>query len=366
MSSRLSYTPSREVTGELVRTLRLFAPRHPLDVLVFLVQRLFAVHNRIYKFTKLERLLPHELPRLSPQDASYGGDWGYFWSQGQRLYYRCWLPETELQGILVSIHGAGAHGGHFHVIGEHLAPRGFAYYSPDLPGHGLSEGERGDLHDTEHILAAIAQSVQFAASRHPGRSVYLLGESIGALHALALAARPSRPVSLAGLVLSGPELVPRQTTPAPEGTPFWRQAIKYLRYILCGLLLSRWPVIDMTGREELVTRRPEQAEFSKRDPLRNNQLSVQTMIESYRLIRAAFDLARSVRLPTLILQAEADLVTEPEAAQRLRDTLASADAELVYFEEARHGLYYDPDTPKVLDTLAGWLDRQVGAVERIP
>jgi alpha-beta hydrolase superfamily lysophospholipase len=188
----------------------------------------------------------------------------------------------------------------------------------------------------------------------------LLGESLGAIQALALAASASggsRPAALAGLVLSGPELAPRQTTPAPQGTPFWRQAVPYLRYVLYGLCLSRWPVVDMTGREELVTRRPEQAEFSKRDPLRNNRLSIQTLIEAYRLICSAYRLARAVRLPTLILQAEADLVTDPAAAQRLRDALAGPDRELVYFRDARHGLFYDPDTPRVLATIVDWMGR---------
>jgi len=336
-----------------------------MDLLIVLLQGLFALHNGLYRLTGPERRLPQRPLPVSPGEAAGGGEWGYLVSRGRRLYYRRWLPAGEPRAALLAVHGAGAHGGHFPVIGEYLAPRGFAFYSPDLPGHGLSEGERGALHDTPGVLAAIAGSVAFVGRQHPGRPVSLLGESLGAIYALALGAHPSPPGALAGLVLSGPELVPRQTTPAPEGTAFWRQLARYVRYVLYGLFLSRWPVVDMTGREELVTRRPEQAEYSKRDPLRNNRLSIQTLIEAYRLIRSALRLAGRVRLPTLILQAGADLVTDPAAAW-LRDHLATPDRELVYFPEARHGLFYDPDTPQVLATIVDCIERHAARVGGTP
>lgn len=328
-----------------------------MDLLVALVQRLFAVHNWIYRHTGLEQRLPHRIPAIPPEEAARGGAWAFFDSRGRRLFYRKWLPSQDARGAVLAIHGAGAHGAHYRVIGGYLAPRGFAFYSVDLPGHGLSEGERGATHETEAILTAIADTVELIGRAHPKRPVFLLGESLAGIYALAIGAQPNPPTALAGLIVSGPELVPRQNSPAPPGTPAWGQALRVARYLLYALFLSRWPVVDIAGREELVTRRKEQAEEAKRDPLRNNLLSVQTLVEAYRLIRSAYKLARRVRLPTLILQAGADLVTDPAAARKLRDALGAEDRELVYFPKARHGLFYDPDTPRVLASLETWLLR---------
>jgi alpha-beta hydrolase superfamily lysophospholipase len=328
-----------------------------MDVLIALVQTLFRVHNVIYRLTGLEHRLPHAVPAIAPEEAARGGAWGYLRSEGQQLFYRRWLPHREPDGALLAVHGAGAHGGHFRVIGEHLGPRGLAFYSVDLPGHGLSEGERGAAHDTDRIYRAMIDTLAFMSDEHPGRPLFVLGESLAALYALAVASLPRRPAAFAGIVLSGAELVPQQTSPAPPGTAAWVQVARFVRYLLYALFLSRWGVVDIAGREELVTRRKEQAEEAKRDPLRTNQLSMQTLVESYRVIRSAYRLAARVTLPTLILQAGADLVTDPHAAELLRDALAAPDRELIYFADARHGLFYDPDTPKVLATLEGWLSR---------
>lgn len=68
-------------------------------------------------------------------------------------------------------------------------------------------------------------------------------------------------------------------------------------------------------------------------------------------------LARRARLPTLILQAACDRVSDPEAATSLLGCLATGDKELVYFPGAAHGLFYDQDTPEVLRVIADWLER---------
>src|SRR5688500_11151070 len=95
----------------------------PMDLLIALVQALFRMHNAIYRLTGLEHRLPHTVPRIAPEEAARGGAWGYLRSGEQRLFYRRWLPQREPYGALLAVHGAGAHGGHFRVIGEHLGPR---------------------------------------------------------------------------------------------------------------------------------------------------------------------------------------------------------------------------------------------------
>lgn len=327
-----------------------------MDALIAVFRGLFAVHNALYRLTGLDRALSHRIPHVTLEDAAYGGNWGFFTSRGEQLFYRYWPAPRTATAAVLAIHGAGAHGGHFKSIAEYN-PGYLASYSIDLPGHGLSEGERGATHRTQRVLTAIADTIEFIAARHPGQPIFLIGESLGAMWAMQLAIQQSRPRALAGIVLSGPELVPRQTQPRPPGTPMWRQLLLWLKYVLYGLTISRHPIVDLTGREELVTRQPGGAESSRNDPLRNNRLSIQTIVEGYRLIRAAFRIAPRVQLPTLILQAGDDLVSDPEAARWLHDALGTRDREVHFFAEARHGLFYDPETPRVIALLGDWADR---------
>jgi hypothetical protein len=94
-----------------------------MELVIALLQGLFALHNGLDRLTGLERRLPQRPPRVSPGEAAGGGEWGYLVSRGRRLFYRRWVPAGEPRAALLAVHGAGAHGGHFPVIGEYLAPR---------------------------------------------------------------------------------------------------------------------------------------------------------------------------------------------------------------------------------------------------
>lgn len=94
---------------------------------------------------------------------------------------------------IIFIHGAGLCGGVFDLLREALRERAISSSAPDLPGHGARNAERG--------LASIAAMADDVEKSLPGKDFVLAGHSMGALVALALAAR--RSPSLRGLILMG-------------------------------------------------------------------------------------------------------------------------------------------------------------------
>lgn len=317
---------------------------------------LFRIQDFMWRIFGVRDKTPTQPPAVFPEAAA--GDAGFGWlsgSTGCRLFYRHWLPPVEPPLLsLICIHGVGAHGRHFSVVGNRLAPSGIAVYAPDLPGHGLSEGKRGDLTDIELTVKAIGDVARMAAERYRGKPLYILGESFGGLLVLDYASRHS--LKLDGTVVCGTELEP--TAEARGGI---KQALReYLRFAPYVLFSSRARVIDIAGREELVSRNKDLAEQSKHDPLRNNLLSPRTIVTIYELVSRAFEIAGRVTVPVLILQGGHDLVTNPAGAWKLADNLASTDKQVVLFPEAYHGLFFDPDTPQVLDVLEKWLLERAG------
>jgi acylglycerol lipase len=325
-----------------------------LSIVLSLLGALFRFQDLLARLFGLEDSTPTARPLVSPQDAAGAAPFG--WRQdrhGRYLFYRYWLPEGQPRASLVCVHGVGAHGRHLRVIGEHLAPAGFAVYAFDLAGHGLSEGKRGDLTDLEGVVDGLADMVDFAAETWPGAPVFVLGESFGGLLALKIAAR--HPAELRGIIVSGAEL-----EPTAESAGGVANAIRqYSPLVLFVLFRSRARVIDIAGREELVSRLPGVAHQSRTDPMRNNKISPRTVVSIYRLVSQAMDVAREVRVPALILQGGGDLVTNPAAAWTLQEALGMATAEVVVFPGAYHGLFYDPDTPKVLETIEVWLGQHL-------
>jgi alpha-beta hydrolase superfamily lysophospholipase len=73
---------------------------------------------------------------------------GWFESPGYQIATHVFLPEQEKeQGTVFVLHGYLDHAGLYqHVIRDCLQ-RGFAVVVPELPGHGLSSGERIDIPD---------------------------------------------------------------------------------------------------------------------------------------------------------------------------------------------------------------------------
>lgn len=318
---------------------------------------LFRLQDTVYRLIgKTDWGVPTHPPPVPVAQATAGAPaFGFVPDRhGYRLFYRAWPPPArQARAALVAIDGMGSDAKQFHPLGPALAPRGVAVYGLDTLGQGLSDGPRSEWSLLPQIVDGVADFIAFLGDAWSGRPVYLLGESLGGPLALELAIRPDRPLNLAGLILASPELEPTRLTAHDR----WATLALVLQQLPSFLLASLAPSVDISGRERLVARDPHVYEQSLRDPLRNNRVSVRSMIAAFALISRAFDRARQMTLPTLVLQAECDLVTDPLAAAALVGCLATGDKELVFFPGAAHGLFYDPETPRVLQVIAGWLER---------
>ena len=92
--------------------------------------------------------------------------------------------------------GSGAHARLYCLMGALLAGRGYHVLALDRPGHGLSEGARGDCTVEEAI--AVAGAALEHARRELGLPVVLMGSSLGGLltvFALLAGLRPSLAVA---------------------------------------------------------------------------------------------------------------------------------------------------------------------------
>lgn len=100
---------------------------------------------------------------------------------GVTLAFREYVPKT-VQGVLVFYHGGGAHSasGYTYIASGLRDNYNIAVVTPDIRGHGKSEGERGDAPEPEQVLDDIRTMVQYANNTFPGRKVFLGGHSSGA------------------------------------------------------------------------------------------------------------------------------------------------------------------------------------------
>jgi acylglycerol lipase len=124
-------------------------------------------------------------------------------SQG-RIHHDVWLPDGDVRGIVVLLHGYGEHLGLYDGLGRRLAREGLAVHAMDAVGHGRSDGERALIASWDTYVDDARQLVNLAVDRHPGRPVVIVAHSGGGVAAYLLALRS--PGIAQALVLSGSPL----------------------------------------------------------------------------------------------------------------------------------------------------------------
>ena len=123
-------------------------------------------------------------------------------AEGPDLHVRSWVPQEEVRGRVVIVHGIAEHGGRYAHVGEYLAVHGYAAYAADLRGHGRSEGEPVYVDSFDEYLDDVTQLLTAPRYARPGFPTFLLGHSMGGTIAALLAIE--RDLAIDGLILSAP------------------------------------------------------------------------------------------------------------------------------------------------------------------
>ena len=271
-------------------------------------------------------------------------------ADGTRLHLHSWLPvSSPVKRVFVAVHGMGGHGGYYATsLAPYLAPTGVAVYAPDLRGHGLSDGKRGDIESFAELEADVAAAVGWARKRHPGLPLFLLGESMGTPLAIIHAAtskgllRPDFLVLVACVV-------------APTLTPRVDEIFRTTFYFATN---RRKIALPITGREEQGVRDLDFVKILKSDGLFNRRISVRFLLSMTKSMSQAAKLHHRLTMPTLLLQGGKDITVRHRPTRTFFNLIAATDKEMFVFPNAFHAILNDPDSPEVRAKILTWIERQ--------
>jgi len=241
---------------------------------------------------------------------------GYFTSHKFRISAQVWLPRDP-RGTMFLLHGYLDHAATLrHLIGAAIARR-YAVAVFDLPGHGLSSGERGAIDVFDDYVRVFGDFMALCAPHLP-HPFHLVGHSTGCAIALAYlhrtpAAGFDRAVFLSPLVHHA----------------HWRLA-KF------GIFMAQWFVdaIDRSYRRN--SSDAHFVAFVRQDPLQGKRVTIKFLKALYAWEQRARQYAPMPQSLLMIQGAEDEIVDWQYNLPFLKTKLTGASVKLV--ETARHQL----------------------------
>lgn len=263
------------------------------------------------------------------------------------LPLRVWAAPAPRAAIVI-VHGLGEHAGRYAALASALVEAGCTVAAVDLPGHGGSDGPRGDLdwrRVRDEVVPALLAEVSARTASAGAVPRVLFGHSMGGVMALDHAL--AHPAGLAGLVLSSPGL--RIPTP-----PAWKVAAA--RVTAAIMPAAGFPNgLDPAG----ISRDPEVVGLYRRDPLVHDRISPRTFFAFTAAAARGRDGASRLRIPTLVVHGMADRLVDPAGSVAFAAAAASERVRFVPFEHGAHELFNDVDRDAAIATLTGWLAQEV-------
>ncbi len=97
-----------------------------------------------------------------------------------KLAFREYIPE-EIEAVLIFYHGGGAYSNAgYQLIGDGLSKRfKILVVTPDIRGHGDSDGDRGDAPNVEQVFDDIGLFIAYIKEKYPEKMLFIGGHSSG-------------------------------------------------------------------------------------------------------------------------------------------------------------------------------------------
>jgi len=116
---------------------------------------------------------------LESQIADVGHRFGKFSAAGYDIATHHYYPtKTESRGVVFVLHGYHDHVGLYHHIIRYCVERQYSVITYDLPGHGLSSGETGVIHEFEHYVDVLDRCIT-KVSKYLNEPRHVIAQSTG-------------------------------------------------------------------------------------------------------------------------------------------------------------------------------------------
>lgn len=258
-----------------------------------------------------------------------------------KIGYRIWLPK-QTKAIILVIHGLGSHSGHYEEFGKFMAMRDICVYAIDLRGFGNSKFKLNRLRTFSKYISDIEQLVKIAQTQFPGKPIYLLGESLGAVIGINSALLIQK--ELDGLILVSPAVIPYIS-------------FRFLLEIATRIYRKSLSDIPTPYPLEKITSDINYLNDIKFDPLYKTKIPFYFGKIMWESQKESQKKVKSIRLPVLIIHSTKDRIVKLKGAKRIYKNLNVTDKHLYILNKSYHAILNDVEKNRVYELVSDWVSQ---------
>jgi acylglycerol lipase len=253
-------------------------------------------------------------------------------------------PGDNTRANIVFIHGLGEHIGRYAEWADWLNKEGFGFTGVDLPGHGKSDGSRGNIKSydlTDEMIEILLNGVR---NTFPGIPVFLYGHSLGGGIILDYILRKAPEIK--GAIATAPWL-----RLSFQPSKFKIGLANIMKNIMPNLAQPSGLVVDHISHDITVI------EKYKSDSLVHDKISVSLFQNAMSAGANSLDNASGLKIPLLLMHGSDDLICSPEGSREFASRTNLA--ELKIWDGGYHELHNELFRSVVFAWLLNWLNKTI-------
>ena len=256
---------------------------------------------------------------------------------------RAWLPEGPPRAVILAVHGFNDYSNAFTEFGNFAAEHGIAVHTYDQRGFGANP-TAGRWPGIRTLIADLELERARIGRLHPGRPVYILGESMGAAVVIA-AVTSGADLDAAGFILTAPAV-----WGGDQLNPLYRATLWLAVHVVPGLKL--------TGRSlgVMASDNMEALQALSADPLFIKETRVDAIAGLVELMDTAYAAAGAFPGPVLVMVGEHDEIVPPGAQTAMIERLRATPCVNVVYPDGWHLLLRDLQRRVVWRDILAWID----------
>jgi len=259
---------------------------------------------------------------------------------GQVLRGMIKSPGEKTKAVVVLVHGLGEHIHRYDYWADLFMGEGIAFTGVDLPGHGRSDGRRGNVKSYAILDEMIDILLNSSRRTFPGVPLYIYGHSLGG--GIVLEYLLKKKPRVKGAIVTSPWLRLSFTPPK-------------IKVVMASVVKNLIPgLIQSSGlNTKSLSQDPEMIEKYEKDPLVHGKISVGLFYEAMTSGEYSLKHASDLNVPTLLMHGSDDLLTSPESSIEFAGNTKMV--ELKIWNGGYHELHNEPFKDEVFNYIMNWI-----------